>query len=40
MRDMKPSVCPHDYPGQCSLLVTVESGRITSNLIEVITRVL
>ncbi len=29
MRETKPSVCPHDCPGQCSLLVTVESGRIT-----------
>ena len=39
MRETKPSVCPHDCPGQCALLVTVESGRITdviySNLIEV-----
>ena len=40
MRDMKPSVCPHDGPGQCSLFVSVESGRITSNLIEVTTVVL
>ena len=29
MRETKPSVCPHDCPGQCALLVTVESGRIT-----------
>ena len=40
MRETKPSVCPHDCPGQCSLLVTVESGRITSNVIEVTKRVL
>ena len=40
MRETKPSVCPHDRPGQSSLLVSVESGRITSNLIEVTTRVL
>ena len=39
MRETKTSVCPHDRPGQCSLLATVESGRITSNLIEVTTRV-
>ncbi len=29
MRETRPSVCPHDCPSQCGLLVTVEGGRIT-----------
>ncbi len=29
MREAMPSVCPHDCPGQCALLVTVEDGRVT-----------
>jgi anaerobic selenocysteine-containing dehydrogenase len=29
MIERKPSVCPHDCPGACALVVTVEDGRIT-----------
>jgi len=29
MRETRSSVCPHDCPSQCGLLVTVEGGRIT-----------
>lgn len=29
MQTTVPSVCPHDWPSQCALPVTLESGRIT-----------
>ncbi len=29
MRETRSSVCPHDCPSQCGLLVTIEDGRIT-----------
>jgi anaerobic selenocysteine-containing dehydrogenase len=29
MRETRPSVCPHDCPSQCALLVTVQDGRVT-----------
>ena len=29
MHEIRHSVCPHDCPSQCALVVTVDDGRVT-----------